>query len=76
MPLYRISVTNTHYDACEEQELPSPEAARQEAIKSALQLGIEEVDEAQSFFAAEIRIDEGDRSHGRYIVAIGVSPLK
>lgn len=40
MPAFSISVINKDFEARNEQELPSLEAARAEAIKGALQIGI------------------------------------
>ena len=75
VPMFRISVHNQHFSACNEQELATVELARKQAIKGALQIGMTEVTEEKQFFGAEVCIDSDGKQLGRFIVSIGVSPL-
>lgn len=76
VPLFRIKVINQHFRSSNEQELPSPDVARSEAIKGALQIGAAEVGADRPFFGAEVCIEHDGESVGRYVVSIGVSSLK
>lgn len=76
MPIFCISVTNQDFEAENEQELPTLEVAQDEAIKSALQIGIDEVGITRPFFAAEVKIDCDGEYVSRYIVTVGVSLLR
>ena len=76
MPTFQIRVINTHYDNSNKLDLPSAEEARAEALKSALQIGVEEVCNGTPFFGAEVRVESDGKVHDRLVVAIGVSPLR
>ena len=76
MPKFRIRVTNTNYDDSNEIDRRSADEARAEALKSALQIGVEEVCKGTPFFGAEVRIESGKEVVERLVVAIGVSPLR
>ena len=76
MPTYRINVVNQHFRSSNEQVLPSAEAARDEAIRGALQIGAAEVCTDRQFFGAEVSIESDGEATSRYIVSIGVSSLK
>ena len=78
MPTFRIFVVNQNFDSETELEVPSLEDARDQAIEGALHIGVEEVAVENPFFAAEVRIQgaEDDTYLARYVVSVGVSPLR
>ena len=75
MPTYRIHMINEHFEASDEFEAPNEEAAHQAAIKSALEIGIEEVAKGHKLFAAEVRVTHEDAPPKRFIATVGTSPL-
>ena len=76
MPTFRIRVINTDFDDSNEIDKPSADQARAEALKSALQIGVDEVCKGTPFFGAEVRIENGSDVLERLVVAVGVSPLR
>lgn len=76
MPTYRISVINHTFKAHNSHDAPTLDAAGKHGIKSALQIGAEEVSKGMPFFGAEVRIEEGDGTVSRFIVSVGASPLQ
>ena len=76
MPTFQIRVINTDYDDSSEVDRPSTDEARAEALKAALQIGVEEVCNGAPFFGAEVCIESGSEVLERLVVAIGVSPLR
>lgn len=76
MPKFRIRVINTAFDDSNEINRPSADEARAEALKGALQIGVNEICNGTPFFGAEVRIENGDEVVERLIVAVGVSPLR
>ena len=76
MALFQISVINHTFSACDSHELPSAEEAGKQGIRSALAIGVEEVTGGESFFGAEIRIEEGDKTVRRFMVSVGATPLQ
>ena len=52
------------------------QAARTEGLRGALQVGVEEVCEGKSFFAAQVTIENEHQPTERMVVAVGASPLK
>ena len=74
MPTFRIRLTNKDFAASEELEAPTPEAARTNALRGALQIGTDEICAGKMFFGAEVCI-ECDGETERLLVAIGASPL-
>jgi hypothetical protein len=76
MPTFQIRVINTDYDNSNEIDRPSAQEARAEALKSALQIGVEEVCNGTPFFGAEVRVESEGKVQDRLVVAIGVSPLR
>jgi hypothetical protein len=76
MPTFRIRVVNTDFDNSNEINQPSADRARVEAVKSALQIGVDEVCKGTPFFGAEVRVESGSETLERLVVAIGVSPLR
>jgi hypothetical protein len=76
MPTFRIRVINTDFDSSNEINQPSEDQARAEAVKTALQIGVDEVCKGTPFFGAEVRLESGSETLERMVVAIGVSPLR
>ena len=76
MPTFRIRIINNEFDNSNEIERPSADAVRADALKGALQIGVDEVCNGTPFFGAEIRIEEGDQVVERLVVAVGVSSLR
>lgn len=76
MASYRIRVVNKDFTANEDIDAPSPEAARTEALRGALNIGIDEICEGKMFFGAEISIQRDGGASERLMVAIGTSPLQ
>jgi hypothetical protein len=76
MPTYSIHIVNSDFVSTNSFEASSAEAARSEALKGALAIGVEEVSQGKSFFGAEIRIEDGDEVVERMMVAIGASALQ
>ena len=76
MPPFRISVVDDGRSASDEHELSTAEEARCEAIKAALQIGAEEVIDGKPFFGAEAIVEQDGQVVGRFVVSIGVSPLR
>ena len=76
MSIFQIRLTNTDFENSSEIERPSVEEARAEAMKSALQIGVDEVCSGAAFFGAEVRIESEGGTLERLVVAIGVSSLR
>ena len=76
MPTFQIRVINTDYDNSNEIDRPSAQEARAEALKSALQIGVEEVCNGTPFFGAEVRVESEGKVQDRLVVAIGVTRLR
>ena len=75
MPAYRISIVNKDFAASDEHELPSHEAALREALKGALEIGVEEVCGGVQFFGAEVGVECDGEVVERLVIAIGASCL-
>ena len=76
MPTYRVTVINQTFTACNEHELPSLEAARQQGVKAALAIGSDEVTKGKAYFGAEVRVQEGNKTIVRFVVSVGSSQLQ
>jgi hypothetical protein len=76
MPTFRISVVNANFRASEEHDLESLEAARKQGIKAALAMGAEEVNAGESFFGAEVRVEDGGETVSRSVVSVGATALQ
>ena len=76
MPTYRISIVNEHFDQTGEQEAPDVIEAWQKAIGAALDIARDQVCHGNPFFGAEVTLQEGNKQIGRYVVAVGATPLK
>lgn len=75
MTNFEITVVNHEFTAVSEQELEDSDAAMAQALKGALAVGTEAVVAGNDFFGAEVIVSDGNFRE-RFMVAIGVSPLK
>ena len=75
MPSYQIAVVNEEFTVESVEEHSDREAAAEQAIKGALAVGSEQVLAGKQFFGAEVTVSDGN-SRQRFVVAVGVSPLK
>jgi hypothetical protein len=76
MPTFRIRITNKDFECCGDANAHSPEAARSEALRAALQIGSDEICGGKSFFGAEVTIENEKEPAERLVIAIGASPLR
>ena len=75
MPTYRISIVNEHFSQAAEQDAPDVAEAWKSAIHSAIAIAADQVSHGNPFFGAEVTLDEGNKRIGRYVVAVGATPL-
>lgn len=75
MAQFAISIVNHEFVAMSEQELEDADAAKTQALKGVLEVGSEAVASGKTFFAAEVIVSDGNYRE-RFVVSIGVSPLK
>ena len=75
MPTYEITVVNEEFSSSNEHECADQQVARKHAIASALAIGAEQVAAGKPFFGAEVTLQEGNKLLGRFVIAIGASPL-
>ena len=76
MPSYRISVVNKHFKRNEDFDAPNADLARAQALRGALQIGVDEVCSGAMFFGAQISIESESAGPVRLLIAIGASPLQ
>lgn len=76
MATFSITIVNRHFTASNNYELDSVGDARKEAIKGALQIGVDEVSNGKPFFGAEVKIEQHEEVVSRFVVSIGASPLQ
>ncbi len=76
MPTFRIQIVNKDFSDCDETDFPSADAARKQALKGALQIGMEEVCDGSPFFGAEVSIASDGKVVERMMIAIGASTLR
>ena len=76
MPTFRISVTNQTFRSSNDHELPSFEEARKQGISAALAIGVGEVANGQAAFGAEVRVEAGEETLGRFVVSVLASPIQ
>jgi hypothetical protein len=76
MPTYRVSIVNEHFSQSAEQDAADVMEAWEKAVGSAIAIAGDQVSHGNPFFGAEITLEEGNKKIGRYVVAVGVSPLK
>lgn len=76
MPTYRVTIVNEHFSQSGDHEAVDVIAAWKQAIGSALAIATEQVSHGSPFFGAEVRLEEGGKVLGRYVVSAGATPLK
>ena len=76
MPTFRITIVDANFTACTEQDLPSLEAAREQGVKAAFAIGVDEVAEEPGVLEAEVRVQSGDSTLGRFLVSMGYCALE
>ncbi|HEX6740906.1 MAG TPA: hypothetical protein VF079_03815 [Sphingomicrobium sp.] len=76
MPTFKITIVNEHLNCSNDYEGADEAAACHNAISGALAIATDEVMKGEPFFGAEVRVDRGENPVARFIVAIGMSPLK
>ena len=76
MATYQISVVNEHLTSSNEHESADVLTALKYAIRSALDIAADQVSHGSPYFGAEVRLEEGNKLIGRYVVSAGASPLK
>jgi hypothetical protein len=75
MPGFRMHIVNEEFEASDEFEAANADAARQAALKSALEIGLDEVLKGKKLFAAEVKIEGEGQPPKRFIATVGASPL-
>jgi hypothetical protein len=70
-----IRIANKDFTASNEVELADDRTAKAEALKGALEIGIEEVCAGKPFFGAEVAVEREGRPIQRLMIAVGASPL-
>ena len=75
MPKYLVRVVNDEFRAENEEEHPDAAAAAEQAIRGALEVGVEQILLGKRFFGAEVTIADGN-SRERFVVSMGASPIK
>ena len=76
MPTYSVTIINEHFSQSADEDARDVVEAWQRAIGSAIAIAGDQVSHGSPFFGAEVRLDEGNKRIGRYVLAVGVSPLK
>ena len=76
MPLYRISVINSDFNAEESHELDDAESAWRYSLKAAFEIGFDEIMRGAKFYGAEVRIHHEDALLNRFMVSAGTTPLQ
>ena len=76
MPGYTVTIVNEHFSQTGEHEASDNIQVWKSAIASAITIAAEQVSHGNPFFGAEVTIAQGDEQIGRYLVAVGATPLK
>ena len=75
MPTFRIYVINSDFESSNHVDASDFHNARSQALRAALQIGVDEVCQGKHFFGAEIRV-ELDGKTERFMVGMGQTPLQ
>ena len=75
MPDFRMHIVNEDFQASDEFEATDADAARLAALKSALDIGLDEVLKGKKLFAAEVKVEGDGQPAKRFIATVGASPL-
>jgi len=76
VPLFRITVVNKNFSACDEHDLGTTDEARTEGIKGALAIGSDEIVNGKEFFGAEVKVERDNQLVGRFVVSVGASAIE
>lgn len=76
MPTYQIEIINEHFDQSADLEARDVIAAWQKALSSTITIAADQVSHGSPFFGAEVKLSEGGKQIGRYVVSVGATPLK
>ncbi len=76
MASYTVKIVNGHFSSTAEQESSDNNQAWKQAISSAITIAAEQVSHGNPFFGAEVTVTQGKDQIGRYVVAVGATPLK
>ncbi len=74
MPTFHITIINDSFKAANQEDLDDMEAAKQQALRGALEVGVEQLLGGQPIFGAEVIVADGDVSE-RFLVMLSTSPL-
>jgi hypothetical protein len=75
MATYQVTIVNEHFSDTGEHEAADDRSAWKTAMASAIAIAGDQVAHGNPFFGAEVTLEEGDRKVGRYVVAVGATPL-
>jgi hypothetical protein len=75
MPTFTIRITNSDFSDDTQHDWENLELAREEALKSALQIGTDEVIGGSPYFGAEVSVEQDGATVARLVVSIGAAPL-
>ena len=73
---FKLRVINSDFVSNNEIKAASFEDARKQALRAALQIGVDEVCGGAHFFGAEVVVDGDGDDQERFMVGMGQSPLK
>ena len=76
MPNYTVTIVNEHFSQTGDQDSADDISAWKDAIASAITIAADQVSHGNPFFGAEVTIANGNAQVGRYLVAVGATPLK
>ena len=75
MPRYRVHLINSEFESCDEGEYPSADAAMAAGIGAAVEVAGEAIGRGELTSAVEIRVEQGDGTIQRRVLAFSVSHL-
>ncbi len=75
MPTFQITVTNDEFISSDEVDLATSETAYAMALKSALEMGCDQMLQGRPVYGAEVTVSDGNAPQ-RFLVTIATSPLK
>jgi hypothetical protein len=77
MASYRVRAIGADFDADDDgAEYPNVDAARQAALKAGIAIATDEIGEGKNYSIVEVRILDGKRTSGRFVVALAVEELR
>jgi hypothetical protein len=76
VPSFQIHVTNSDFTCTNEVDAFGLSDARDQALRSVLAIGADEMCRGTTFFGAEVRVEADGEIQDRFLVSMGQSPLK